>query len=231
MALELIKKTYEKFDHESQMGSLMNYKNLIRRDVLKLICYLSVSSIPVFAKSEEIINLEKALSPRYLGDINAPIQFVEYVSLTCSHCAEFHVQKLPILKEKYIDKGKLRLEMRDFPLDGLALRAAAMARLVAKEKYYKFVNVLFKSQERWSRNKDPINELKKMGRLAGLNKSKIDASIDQMELLEGIFKMRQQAEKDWNIQSTPSFVINNKFMLAGNLSIEKFEDTFKKLST
>ena len=213
------------------MGSLMNYKNLIRRDVLKLICYLSVSSIPVFAKSEEIINLEKALSPRYLGDINAPIQFVEYVSLTCSHCAEFHVQKLPILKEKYIDKGKLRLEMRDFPLDGLALRAAAMARLVAKEKYYKFVNVLFKSQERWSRNKDPINELKKMGRLAGLNKSKIDASIDQMELLEEIFKMRQQAEKDWNIQSTPSFVINNKFMLAGNLSIEKFEDTFKKLST
>jgi len=209
----------------------MNYKNLIRRDVLKLICYLSLSSIPVFAKSEEIINLEKALSPRYLGDINAPIQFVEYVSLTCSHCAEFHVQKLPILKEKYIDKGKLRLEMRDFPLDGLALRAAAMARLVAKEKYYKFVNVLFKSQERWSRNKDPINELKKMGRLAGLNKSKIDASIDQMELLEGIFKMRQQAEKDWNIQSTPSFVINNKFMLAGNLSIEKFEDTFKKLST
>jgi len=209
----------------------MNYKNLIRRDVLKLICYLSLSSIPVFAKSEEIINLEKALSPRYLGDINAPIQFVEYVSLTCSHCAEFHVQKLPILKEKYIDKGKLRLEMRDFPLDGLALRAAAMARLVAKEKYYKFVNVLFKSQERWSRNKDPINELKKMGRLAGLSKSKIDASIDQMELLEGIFKMRQQAEKDWNIQSTPSFVINNKFMLAGNLSIEKFEDTFKKLST
>ena len=209
----------------------MNYKNLIRRDVLKLICYLSVTSIPVFAKSEEIINLEKALSPRYLGDINAPIQFVEYVSLTCSHCAEFHVQKLPILKEKYIDKGKLRLEMRDFPLDGLALRAAAMARLVAKEKYYKFVNVLFKSQERWSRNKDPINELKKMGRLAGLSKSKIDASIDQMELLEGIFKMRQQAEKDWNIQSTPSFVINNKFMLAGNLSIEKFEDTFKKLST
>jgi len=231
LALELIKKTYEKFDHESQMGSLMNYKNLIRRDVLKLICYLSVSSIPVFAKSEEIINLEKALSPRYLGDINAPIQFVEYVSLTCSHCAEFHVKKLPILKEKYIDKGKLRLEMRDFPLDGLALRAAAMARLVAKEKYYKFVNVLFKSQERWSRNKDPINELKKMGRLAGLSKSKIDASIDQMELLEGIFKMRQQAEKDWNIQSTPSFVINNKFMLAGNLSIEKFEDTFKKLST
>ena len=219
------------FNHKSQKGSLMNYNNLIRRDVLKLICSLSLSSIPVFAKSEEIFNLETALSPRYLGDNNAPIQFVEYVSLTCSHCAEFHVKKLPILKEKYIDKGKLRLEMRDFPLDGLALRAAAMARLVAKEKYYKFVNVLFKNQERWSRNKDPINELKKMGRLAGLSKGKIDASINQMELLEGIFKMRQQAEKVWNIQSTPSFLVNNKVMLSGNLSIEKFEDTFKKLST
>ena len=209
----------------------MNYKNLIRRDVLKVFCYLPLSSFPFFAKSEEIFNLGKALSPRYLGDKNAPIQFVEYVSLTCSHCAEFHVKKLPILKEKYIDKGKLRLEMRDFPLDGLALRAAAMARLVAKNKYFKFVNVLFKSQERWSKNKDPINELKKMGRLAGLSNNKIDASIDQMDLLEGIFKMRQQAEKIWNIQSTPSFVVNNKIMLSGNLSIEKFEDTFKKLST
>ena len=139
----------------------MNYKNLTRRDVLKIFCYLPLSSFPFFAKSEEIFNLEKALSPRYLGDKNAPIQFVEYVSLTCSHCAEFHVKKLPILKEKYIDKGKLRLEMRDFPLDGLALRAAAMARLVAKNKYFKFVNVLFKSQERWSKNKDPIKSLYK----------------------------------------------------------------------
>ena len=52
-----------------------------------------------------------------------------------------------------------------------------------------------------------------------------------MDLLEGIFKMRQQAEKIWNIQSTPSFVVNNEFMLSGNLSIEKFEDTFKKLGT
>ena len=114
----------------------MNYKNLIRRDVLKVFCHLPLFTFPFFAKSEEILNLEKALSPRYLGDKNAPIQFVEYVSLTCSHCAEFHVKKLPILKEKYIDKGKLRLEMRDFPLDGLALRAAAMARLVAKNKFY-----------------------------------------------------------------------------------------------
>ena len=64
----------------------MNYKNLIRRDVLKVFCYLTLSSFPFFAKSEEIFNLEKALSPRYLGDNNAPIQFVEYVSLTCSQC-------------------------------------------------------------------------------------------------------------------------------------------------
>ena len=58
----------------------MNYKNLIRRDVLKVFCYLPLFTFPFFAKSEEIFNLEKALSPRYLGDKNAPIQFVEYVS-------------------------------------------------------------------------------------------------------------------------------------------------------
>ena len=137
---------------------------------------------------------------------------------------------LPEIKQKYIDSGKLRLELRDFPLDGLSLRASAMSRLVDPNKYYKFINMLFKKQQKWSRSDDPINELKKMGRLVGLSKNKIDASIDDMSLLEAIFKMRQEAEKKYNIQSTPSFVVNDKYFLSGNLSLEKFEETFSKIS-
>ena len=76
------------------------------------------------------------------GNKDAKITIIAYESLTCSHCADFHINKLPSIKEKYIDKGLLRLELRDFPLDGLALRAAAMSRLVDQKKFYKFVEML-----------------------------------------------------------------------------------------
>ena len=105
-----------------------------------------------------------------------------------------------------------------------------MARLIDPNKYYKFVDMLFKKQKKWSRSGNPINELKKLGRLAGLEKTKIDIAIDEISVLEAIFKMRQQAEKKYNVQSTPSFVINEKYFLSGNLSVEKFEETFKKIS-
>ena len=105
--------------------------------------------------------MDQFLAPRYLGSLDAPIKFIEFVSMTCSHCADFHINKLPEIKQKYIDSGKLRLELRDFPLDGLSLRASAMSRLVDPNKYYKFINMLFKKQQKWSRSDDPINELKK----------------------------------------------------------------------
>tara|TARA_Y100001970_G_scaffold255378_1_gene332008 strand:- start:11 stop:640 length:630 start_codon:yes stop_codon:yes gene_type:complete len=205
-----------------------NYK-LQRRKFLSFASLLPLFISNSSLRANDIYSIEKVLEPRYMGNVNAPIKFTEFVSFTCSHCADFHINKLPTLKEKYIDKGLLRLELRDFPLDGLALRAAAMSRLVDQNKYYKFVEMLFNKQKNWSQSNQPIKELRKLGRLAGLKKELLDASIDDLKLLEVIFKIRQQAEKKYNIQSTPSFVINDKYFLSGNLSLEKFEKTFNKI--
>lgn len=208
----------------------MNLKKIKRRDFVKAFSFLPFIGFGLSSRANKVFNIEEILEPRYLGRLDAPIKFIEFVSMTCSHCADFHINTLPKIKKKYIDSGKLRLELRDFPLDGLALRASAMARLIDPNKYYKFVDMLFKKQEKWSRSENPINELKKLGRLAGLEKTKIDIAIDEISVLEAIFKMRQQAEKKYNIQSTPSFVINEQYFLSGNLSVEKFEETFKKIS-
>ena len=208
----------------------MNLKKIKRRDFVKAFSFLPFIGFGLSSRASKIFNIEEILEPRYLGRLDAPIKFIEFVSMTCSHCADFHINTLPEIKKKYIDSGKLRLELRDFPLDGLALRASAMARLIDPNKYYKFVDMLFKKQEKWSRSENPINELKKLGRLAGLEKTKIDIAIDEISVLEAIFKMRQQAERKYNIQSTPSFVINEQYFLSGNLSVEKFEETFKKIS-
>ena len=208
----------------------MNLNKIKRRDFVKAFSFLPFIGFGLSSRASKIFNIEEILEPRYLGRLDAPIKFIEFVSMTCSHCADFHINTLPKIKKKYIDSGKLRLELRDFPLDGLALRASAMARLIDPNKYYKFVDMLFKKQEKWSRSENPINELKKLGRLAGLEKTKIDIAIDEISVLEAIFKMRQQAEKKYNVQSTPSFVINEQYFLSGNLSVEKFEETFKKIS-
>ena len=208
----------------------MNLNKIKRRDFVRTFSFLPFIGFGLSSRASKIFNIEEILEPRYLGRLDAPIKFIEFVSMTCSHCADFHINTLPEIKKKYIDSGKLRLELRDFPLDGLALRASAMARLIDSKKYYNFVDMLFKKQKKWSRSEDPINELKKLGRLAGLGKNKIDIAINEISLLEAIFKIRQQAEKQYNIQSTPSFVINEKYFLSGNLSLEKFEETFKKIS-
>ena len=208
----------------------MNLNKIKRRDFVKAFSFLPFIGFGLSSRASKIFNIEEILEPRYLGRLDAPIKFIEFVSMTCSHCADFHINTLPKIKKKYIDSGKLRLELRDFPLDGLALRASAMSRLIDSNKYYKFVDMLFKKQKKWSRSENPINELKKLGRLAGLEKTKIDIAIDEISVLEAIFKMRQQAEKKYNIQSTPSFVINEQYFLSGNLSVEKFEETFKKIS-
>ena len=208
----------------------MNLNKIKRRDFVKTFSFLPFIGFGLSSRASKIFNIEEILEPRYLGRLDAPIKFIEFVSMTCSHCADFHINTLPEIKKKYIDSGKLRLELRDFPLDGLALRASAMARLIDSNKYYKFVDMLFKKQKKWSRSENPIQELKKLGRLAGLEKTKIDIAIDEISVLEAIFKMRQQAEKKYNVQSTPSFVINEQYFLSGNLSVEKFEETFKKIS-
>ena len=89
-----------------------------------------------------------AVSPddRVLGKPDAPITIVEYASLTCPHCAHFDQEVLPKLKEKWIDSGKAKLVFRDFPLDQPALLAATVARCEPADRFYGFVDALFKSQ-------------------------------------------------------------------------------------
>ena len=96
---------------------------------------------------------------RILGDAGAPVTIIEYSSLTCPHCASFHTGTLPKIKSDWIDTGKARLVYRHFPLDGVALRAAAVANCLEGPRHFTFLDALFKNQQRWSRAEDPIAAL------------------------------------------------------------------------
>ena len=168
--------------------------------------------------------LEKALSPRVIGNENAPIHVAEYYSMTCGHCADFHNNTYPKVKAKLIDEGIVRFEMRPFPLDGLALRAHALVRAVPETKFFPLVKMLLAKQPVWARAEDPVGELQKMARLAGVSTEEFNAIMQNRALLEGLVNQRQQGIDKWRINSTPSFVVNNDSTLAGNMSYEEFAE-------
>jgi len=168
--------------------------------------------------------LEHALSPRTIGSKDAPIRVAEYYSMTCGHCADFHNNTFPKVKAKLIDEGIVRFEMRPFPLDGLALRAHALVRAVPATKFFPLVKMLLAKQPVWVRATDPVAELQKMARLAGVSEDEFNGIMRNRPLLEGIVDLRQKGMDDWKISSTPSFVVNDDLLISGNRDYEEFAE-------
>lgn len=165
---------------------------------------------------------------RSMGAADAPVTMIEYASLTCPHCASFHNETLPKLKQAYIDTGKVRFVYRDFPIDGLALRAAMLARCVEPERYFGLLEVLFSGQEGWSRAKDPIAALRRIGRLAGLGPEKSDACMADKEIGDDILGARLKASQRHDVNSTPTFIIGDR-KISGARSYEEFDGILRAL--
>ena len=147
-----------------------------------------------------------------LGDRGAPITLIEFASLTCPHCATFHRDVLPHLKKDYIDTGKIRLVYRDFPTPPreLALAAAMLARCGGEDRFFGFIEVLYRSQERWSRSDNPRRELEQIARMGGMSSSDFDACLDDQALLQKLQARVQRDVKRYGIRSTPSFVLDGR---------------------
>ena len=146
------------------------------------------------------------LADRSLGRAEAPVRVIEFFSLTCSHCAAFHKEVFPEVKAKLVATGQVRLVWRDFPLDRLALVAAAVARSLPAERYEGFIGALLNNQDRWAFTRgDPKEELAKMAGLAGMNRATYDQVFADEALQRGILENRAKAEQEYQVQATPSF--------------------------
>jgi protein-disulfide isomerase len=181
---------------------------------------LASPSMTALAADDDIITHISA--PRVLGDPKAPIKVVEFFSMTCGHCANFHNVTFPKVKSDMIERGLIQFEMRPFPLDGLALRAHALARSLPTTRYFPMVKALMSQHKQWVRAEDPLAALMKIARLAGISGAEFNKIMSNRALLEKLVEMRQTALDDWNVSSTPSFVINEDKVLSGNMNYEKF---------
>ncbi|MGE0697726.1 MAG: DsbA family protein [Hyphomicrobiaceae bacterium] len=146
-----------------------------------------------------------------LGKADAPVTIVEYASMTCSHCASFHNTVLPKLKEKYIDTGKARLIMREFPLDNLAAAASMLARCAGDGKSHELISAFFAKQDEWAFVQgSPIPAMFKIASEHGFTKESFDKCLTDQKLLEGITATRDKANKTFQVRSTPTFFVNGK---------------------
>ena len=153
-----------------------------------------------------------------LGDPDAPVTVIEYASMTCSHCAAFHANTLPKLKEQYIEAGKVKYVLREFPLDNLAAAASLLARCVSEDKYYPFVDMLFEKQSQWARADDPLKELRQVAKVAGFTEAKFNACLRDQQALDYIQQVRNSGNQKYDIRSTPTLIVNGQ-KLEGNQSI------------
>ncbi len=145
---------------------------------------------------------------RILGDANAPVTIIEYSSLTCPHCANFHKNTLPEVRKNWIETGRARIVYRHFPFDALGLRAAMVANCIEGDRHFSFLDALFYGQELWTRAQDPLGALEQVAAFAGLDKATFDACIADEAELNRILIRAKDARETYGVNSTPTFIIN-----------------------
>lgn len=154
---------------------------------------------------------EGSLPDEVLGNADAPVTIVEYASMTCGHCASFHRNTLPTIKQNYIDTGKARLILREFPFDPRAEAGFMLARC-ADDKYFAMIDVLFQQQSNWVSVDNASEALLQIARLAGFSQESFEACLTNQKLLDDVRAVRQRGANDFGVDATPTFFINgNKY--------------------
>jgi protein-disulfide isomerase len=164
------------------------------------------------------------------GKPDAPVTIVEYASLTCGHCAAFHNDVFPKLEEKYIRTGQVRLILREYPIDTLALFAAMLGRCAGPEKGPGLIGAMFKSQPAWAVNEPgkPATELLKLWEGKGLAKAEFQACAENVELRGKIVEVRARG-KALGVGGTPTFFINGVMLDGPTDTIATFDAALQPL--
>lgn len=179
---------------------------------------LALSLAPFAALSQEAAAPEAAsleargyaLGEMAIGAEDAPVTVIEYASLTCPHCATFHGETWPEIKEKYVDTGQVRFVFREVYFDQLGLWASMIARCGGEQPFFGYVDAFFSQQESWSRADDAVEELQRIGRLGGLSSERLQACLTDEDFMRHLVERYQENAGADDIQATPTFLIGDE---------------------
>jgi protein-disulfide isomerase len=172
------------------------------------------------------------------GSPNAPVTIIEYASMTCPHCAAFNMTVVPQLTKDYIETGKAKLVFREFPLDGAARMASAVARCFSGDQYFSFIDLLFANQMNWIKDfdgnqqitrEDIVEGLAQMARQAGMPRERVEMCADDMNNLALVDANWQEGQTRYNVGSTPTFIINGT-TYTGEMTYDQFKQIIDPLA-
>ena len=158
-----------------------------------------------------------------LGKDDAPVTIIEYASLTCGHCAAFDMEKMPRIRQDWIETGRAKLAYRDFPVDGLAVRAAVLAHCVPPERYFGLLDLLYKEQGSWMFLPDRYQAVRRVACLGGVTDAVRVACLGDAGRIDSMTAERQAAGKEYGIDSIPTFFVDG-IKIEGDVPYEDFEN-------
>lgn len=149
------------------------------------------------------------LPERILGRDDAPVTVIEYASMTCGHCANFHLSIWPAFKAEFIDTGKVRFILREFPFDPRATAAFMLARCTGDDRWYPTVDLLFRNQPRWARAQDGKEGFLSVLSMTGLKEADLEACLSDQALLDKVNAVAARGQ-ELGVDLTPTFFINGE---------------------
>jgi len=166
-----------------------------------------------------------------LGADEAPVKIKVFSSLTCPHCANFHINIVPEIKKKFVESGKVQLIFIDFPLDESAFNASKLLHCLDQKKQIKFLDILYEDQNKWnigSNINEVNNNLKKIVKNFGINSTQFDKCLNNEVVSDKILNGRIDGHQKYSINSTPTIIINEK-KFEGSASFINIEKKIEKL--
>ena len=185
---------------------------------LKIFLFIKIFLICliIFSKSyAENAGLKK--NSIVVGPDNAVVKIKVFSSLTCSHCANFHINVVPKIRDKYVKSGKVQLIFIDFPLDQAAFNASKLLHCLDQKKQITFLDAIYENQNKWTSGSEIEqinNNLKKMVKDLGISNIQFDKCLNDDIIGDKILNARIDGQKKYSINATPTIIINEK----------KFED-------
>jgi protein-disulfide isomerase len=207
--------------------------NRSRRDLLKIgtAAGLSLAATQTIglspaAAQNSTVSVEQLMADQALPDIvegqaNAPVTIVEYASMTCTHCATFHNSVYPTLKSRYIDAGKVKFILREFPLDPLATAGFMLARC-SGDKREPMIGLLFSQQKNWAFVEKPLDGLSSIVKQTGMSQETFETCLKDQALYEKVNMVRDRAAEKFNVNATPTFFINGK-RVSGEMTVQQLD--------
>ena len=166
-----------------------------------------------------------------IGSDDAVVKIKIFSSLTCPHCAAFHIKVVPKIKKNYIESGKVQLIFIDFPLDLASFNASKLLHCVDQNKQITFLDNIYENQNEWISgvNINEINNnLKKIVKNLGITSMEFNKCLDDEDISDKILNGRIDGKQKYSINSTPTIIINEK-KLEGSASFKNIEKNIEKL--